>query len=80
MFKCRAENGSRNTCGHNIAHYREGLGMSQRQLADQLQIRGLDIDKNAIQRIEDGSRFVADIELKAIAKFFNTSMEELSAE
>ena len=29
---------------------------------------GLDIDKNAVQRIESGKRFVTDIELKVIAR------------
>jgi len=37
-------------------------------LADMLQMAGLDIDKNAVQRIESGKRFVTDIELKIIAK------------
>ena len=44
------------------------------------EIRGLDIDKNAVQRMEDGSRFVPDIELKAIAAFFGVSMDVLSIE
>jgi len=42
-----------------------------------LQLAGLDIDKNAIQRIEAGKRFVTDIELKVIASVFDISMEEL---
>lgn len=36
------------------------------------------MDKNAIQRIEVGKRFVTDIELKAFANFFDVSMEELT--
>ena len=42
-----------------------------------LQIAGLDVDKNAIQRIEDGKRFVTDIELKVFAKVLNVSYEDL---
>lgn len=42
-----------------------------------LQIAGLDVDKNAIQRIESGKRFVTDIELKAIAKVLNVSYCDL---
>lgn len=34
-------------------------------------------DKNAIQQIESGQRFVTDIELKAIAKALDVSYEEL---
>ena len=42
--------------------------VSQRKLADMLQVQGLDIDKNAIQRMESGKRFITDIELKALAR------------
>lgn len=46
-------------------------------LADLLQIGGLDIDKNAIQRIENGQRFATDIEIKAIARVLRVRYEEL---
>ena len=42
-----------------------------------MQIAGLDIDKNAIQRIEAGKRFVTDIELLAFSKVFNVRLEDL---
>ena len=42
-----------------------------------MQLVGIDIDKNAIQRIECGKRFVADIELVAFAKVFEVSFETL---
>ena len=42
-----------------------------------LQIHGLDVDKNAIQRIDSGQRFVTDIELKAIASVLNVSCDTL---
>ena len=54
--------------------------MSQRILADKLQLLGLDVDKNAIQRIESGQRFVTDIELIALKKVLNVSFEELLQE
>ena len=56
------------------------MGKSQRQLADDLQLLGLDIDKNAVQRIEAGKRFVTDIELVYISKALNLSYEELLSE
>ena len=34
-------------------------------------------DKNAIQRIEAGKRFVTDIEIVALTKVFEVSFEEL---
>lgn len=51
--------------------------VSQRAFADKLQLEGLDLDKNAIQRIECGKRFVTDIELKAFAQILNTTTDEL---
>ena len=51
--------------------------MSQRILAEKLQLRDIDVDKNAIQRIESGERFVTDIELKVLAEIFNVSTDEL---
>ena len=38
------------------------------------------MDKNAIQRIESGQRFVTDIELIALKKVLNVSFEELLQE
>lgn len=54
--------------------------MSQRALADQLQLAGLDLDKNAIQKMESGERFITDIELKAIAALFGVTADELLKE
>ena len=42
-----------------------------------MQLVGIDIDKNAIQRIECGKRFVTDIELKAFADIFGVTVNEL---
>ena len=60
MYKNRAENGRNNLCGANVRLYRLKLidRPSQKKFADMLQVAGLDIDKNAVQRIESGERFV----------------------
>ena len=77
MFINKSKDGLNNLCGKNIAHFRTELRLSQRELADQMQLVGVDIDKNAIQRIECGKRFVTDIELVAFARHFEKSIEEL---
>ena len=79
MFKNKAQDGKNNICGQKIFELRKKHipKMSQRILAEQLQIRGIDVDKNAIQRIESGDRFVTDIELKTLAEIFNVSCDEL---
>jgi transcriptional regulator with XRE-family HTH domain len=46
-------------------------------LAEKLQVAGLDIDKNGIQRVESGERFVTNIELKKFAEVLNVSYQEL---
>jgi len=74
------KNGSSlNLCGQNVAKYRTMLTpkTSQRMLADKLQLIGVDVDKNAIQRIESGQRFVTDIELVALATALNVSISDL---
>ena len=77
MFINKTLNGLNNISGTNISNFRKELGVSQRQLADKLQLIGLDIDKNAIQRIECGKRFVTDIELVYFSKIFNKTYSEL---
>lgn len=77
MFINKADSGRNNICGKNIAAFRADLKISQRELADRMQLVGLDIDKNAIQRIECGKRFVTDIEIVAFAKVFDVTLEKL---
>ena len=77
MFINKTSDGLNNICGKNIAAFRVALGISQRELADRMQLVGIDVDKNAIQRIECGKRFVTDIEIIAFTKIFSVSFEEL---
>lgn len=77
MFINKAKDGRNNICGKNIYSLRKELNISQRKLADNMQLYGLDIDKNAIQRIEAGKRFVTDIEFLAFSMVFNVSLDKL---
>lgn len=77
MFTNRTPDGRNNICGIKVMELRKGLRISQRELSDRLIVNGLDIDKNAVQRIESGQRFVTDIEIIYLAKVFNISVEEL---
>lgn len=76
MFINKTAEGRNNICSTQISKYRKEMGKSQRQLADTLQLEGLDVDKNAIQRMEAGQRFVTDIELVYPAKVPNVSYEQ----
>lgn len=79
IYKNRNIDGSLNICGSKIAIMRKSLNpkVSQRAFSDMLQLKGLDLDKNAIQRIEAGKRFVTDIELKIIADVLQISTDKL---
>lgn len=51
--------------------------MSTRDLATQLQLNGVDIDRNVISRIENNRRYVTDFNISDIAKIFHVTYEEL---
>ena len=79
MFKNKNPDGTLNLCGKNVARLRMAMRpkISQNNLAGLLQLAGLDLEKNAVQRIESGQRFVTDIELKKLAQVLGVSIEEL---
>ena len=79
MYKNKTSNGKNNLCGEKIYLLRKQLRprVSQRAFAEKFQLNGIDLDKNAIQRIECGKRFVTDIELKVFAQILNTTTDEL---
>ena len=80
MFINKTKNGRNNLIGEQLAVLRKEMKLSQRAFADKLQIEGLEIDKNAIQRIECGKRFVTDIELVVICRVLKTTLDALLAE
>ena len=77
MFINKSKNGRNNVCGIMVARLRTAEGISQRELADRLQRNGLDVDKNAVQRIESGQRFVTDIELLHLCEVLHTPLDKL---
>ena len=81
MFKNKNAS-SNNLCGKNVRKFRlqNFPGFSQRMLADSLQLEGIDLDKNAVQRSESGQRFVTDIELVALSRLLHVTLEELVSE
>ena len=79
MFNSRTPDGKRNLCGAKVKALRKrrGRGFSQRLLAEEMQKQSIDIDKNAIQRIESGERYVNDFELMKLCELFGVTAEEL---
>ena len=68
---------SKNIIGPRVRMYREQAKLSQRALAEKLQLMGYDSSDLTILRIESGKRFVPDYEVKALAKFFGISYQDL---
>lgn len=79
MYKNKSNEGKNNICGANIKRFRQARPQktSQRLMASEMQLLGLDLDKNAIQRIESGERYIPDIELKVFAEYFGITVDEL---
>ena len=77
MPKPRTTTGEKNLISQRLIKLRKEHHMSQRVLAYQLQLRGYDIDKNVITRIETQKRYVTDIEIEAFCKIFHVTFEEL---
>ena len=79
MYKNRGPSGRNNICGKKVAELRKAIKpkVSQRALASLLQLQKIDVDKNAIQKIESSQRFVTDIELLALAKVFGVTTDDL---
>ncbi|MCI8509609.1 MAG: helix-turn-helix domain-containing protein [Lachnospiraceae bacterium] len=77
MPKPRTMSGEKNLISQRLIELRKQHKLSQRGLANKLQLAGYDMDKNVITRIETNKRFVTDIELKAFTEVFDISYEDL---
>lgn len=77
MFANRSKTGAANLLGGYIKTKRKELKISQRKLADNLQVLGIIIDKNAVQRIEAGKRFLTDVEIPFFAKALGVSIIDM---
>ncbi|MDD3363292.1 MAG: helix-turn-helix transcriptional regulator [Hespellia sp.] len=77
MPKPRSHSGEKNLISTRLIELRQKHNLSQRDLAQRLQLAGYDMDKNVITRIETNKRYVTDIELKALTEVFGISYEDL---
>ena len=77
MARILTQDGRKNVCGPRIRALRRQRKLSQEELAAQLQLLGLDSERGVIKRIENGERYVNDLELQIIARFFQVSYQYL---
>mgnify|MGYP000978785434 FL=1 len=79
MFKLKSPDGKNNLCGNNVVKIRKNMNppLSQRKLAQRLQVMGYDVDHYMIRRVETGERYVTDIEIKALAEALGVTYQDL---
>ncbi|MBO5746868.1 MAG: helix-turn-helix transcriptional regulator [Clostridia bacterium] len=81
MFKIKAADGTNNLSGRKIAAIRKTKKLSQRRLAAKMQLMGFDVDHYFIRRVENGERFVTDIDLVIFSRALDVPITDmLSAE
>ena len=68
---------SKNIIGNTIKTLRKEKKLTQKELAEKLQLEGHDFTDLTILRIEQGKRFVPDYEVVALADFFGITTDEL---
>lgn len=68
---------SSNIIGPKVRQLRKENNLSQAALAKKLQLDGYEFSSLTILRIENGSRFVPDYEVRAISKVLGVSYEDL---
>lgn len=63
--------------GQNIRCLRERAGMTQEAVAARLQVRGCDITRSAVAKIEVGQRHLYPDEIILLREILNTSYEAI---
>lgn len=77
MADTRNTTGAKNIVAKRVKELREARGLSQRELACELQLHGCDMEKGMITNIEAGKRRVTDMELKAFVEVFDVDYAHL---
>lgn len=73
----KQELGDMNIIGKKVEKQRKAIGMKQKDLLAQLQVRGIDLNASGLSKLEGQLRGVADYELKAIAEALNVTVDWL---
>ena len=71
------ETNTKNRIGKRVKELRTERQLSQKALAEQLQLAGYEFNDLTVLRIEQGTRFVPDYEVVTLAAYFRVSCEYL---
>ncbi len=70
----KQEIGTCNMVGKRVEDKRKDLGMKQKDLLAQLQVRGVDLNSSGLSKLEGQLRKVSDFELVALSQVLNVSV------
>lgn len=79
-MKIYSYKGKKNLCGERIRLARLKKRITQADLAARVQLEGITLERDSISRIEIGTRFVTDYELKIFARVLNVTVDYLLEE
>lgn len=65
--------GKKNLSGERIREARVKLRISQSELAARLQVKGVNIERDSLSRIETGAKFVTDYEIVVLSEILNVN-------
>lgn len=71
-------NNSRNISGTMLRKLRIEKGLSQQQLAEKVQLEGVELTSKEISKIENDNRLVQDFELFVFAKVLGVSADKFN--
>ena len=66
-----------NIIGNRVKEARIRAGLSQRQLSEKMELLAVYTCRGSISRIENGQRAITDIEIDAISKVLDVSLDYL---
>ena len=69
--------GKKNICGDRLREARVVKRLRQEDLAARIQLKCVNMERDSISRIEIGTRFVSDFELKTFAEVLGVSVNWL---
>ena len=69
--------GKKNICGDRVHEARCKHRLTQSDLAARLQVNGIIMERDSVSRIEIGTRFVADYELRELSKILGVTVNWL---
>lgn len=73
----KQELGSRNIAGARVEQRRKAIGMKQKDLLTQLQVRGVDLNASGLSKLEGQIRSINDYELVALSEVLGVSVDWL---